>query len=72
MLDVTVPENVGAADKTTAPVPVLVVTPVPPLDTASVPEVIFAALVVSENADATKGTLFCSKMVEQYKSYETY
>jgi len=34
---VTVPVNVGLADKTTEPVPVDDVTPVPPLATARVP-----------------------------------
>ena len=34
---ITVPVNVGAADKTLFPVPVEVVTPVPPLATGSVP-----------------------------------
>jgi hypothetical protein len=34
---VSVPVNVGEADRTVEPVPVLVVTPVPPLATGSVP-----------------------------------
>ena len=38
------PVNVGALERTTLPVPVLVVVPVPPRDNASVPVVIFAAL----------------------------
>ena len=38
-----VPVKVGLADNTVFPVPVLVVTPVPPRDTAKVPLVISAA-----------------------------
>jgi hypothetical protein len=40
----TVPCNIGAVFRTTLPVPVFVVTPVPPYATAKVPEVIFDAL----------------------------
>jgi hypothetical protein len=42
-LTVTLPVNVGAADRTVLPVPVLVVTPVPPLRTGKTP-VIWLAL----------------------------
>lgn len=37
---VTVPVNVGEADNTLLPEPVLVVTPVPPLATANVPAIV--------------------------------
>ncbi len=39
------PVNVGSADRTTLPVPVDVVTPVPPRATGSVPDVIAAAVI---------------------------
>ena len=42
---VTVPVNVGDAERTLLPVPVLVVTPVPPLETANVPDNVTAPVV---------------------------
>ena len=43
----TVPVNVGEADSTTDPLPVEVVTPVPPLATASVPDIVMVPLLVT-------------------------
>ena len=40
----TVPVNVGVAERTTLPVPVLDVTPVPPRSTGNVPDDMFVAL----------------------------
>ena len=42
----TVPVNVGEADSTTDPLPVEVVTPVPPLATANVPPRVIVPVVV--------------------------
>ena len=42
VIPLTVPVNVGDADRTTLPVPVEVVTPVPPLATAKVPDTTIA------------------------------
>jgi hypothetical protein len=41
---VTSPDNVGAADSTVLPVPVLVVTPVPPLTTGKTPVILLALI----------------------------
>jgi hypothetical protein len=46
--------RVGLVDNTTLPEPVLVVTPVPPRATASVPELMLVALVVSVVAEAAR------------------
>ena len=48
---VNVPVNVGLADNTVEPVPVEVVTPVPPFATGSVPLTCEVRLIVPERAD---------------------
>ena len=48
---VNVPVNVGLADNTVEPVPVEVVTPVPPFATGSVPFTCEVRLIVPERAD---------------------
>ena len=48
---VNVPVNVGLADKTVEPVPVEVVTPVPPFATGSVPLTCDVRLTVPDRAD---------------------
>ena len=57
-----VPVNVGEADRTTLPDPVLVVAPVPPLVTASTPD----ELTPSAKIDRLRDMVICSSSMASY------